>query len=102
MQESSAICQICSTEVSKKQNFMVLECQHTFHVTCFVSQNISKCPHCQKSICHSPSFRTPSPRRRPHRPPSIYEERRHRQEEISLQQNELRRQLYTELRISEN
>ena len=102
MQESNPICKVCSLEVSKTKNSMILNCQHTFHVSCFLKSGMSKCLHCQQTIQMETILRTPSPRRRSQRPPSIYEERQQRQTEIREQSTNLQRQLYMELRISEN
>lgn len=102
MQESKPVCKVCTLEVCETKNFMILTCSHVFHVSCFVKTNMSKCPHCQQIIDNETVLRTPSPRRRSNRPPSIHDERQQRHVEIRNQQDELQRQLYLELRISEN
>lgn len=63
---------------------------------------MSKCSNCQQIVQMETILRTPSSQDRSQRPPSIYDEMQQRQVEIKNQQNELQRQFYLELRISEN
>lgn len=48
-------CSICCDQVLENKNKIVLECGHSFHVTCMftlMSHNDKKCPNCRKEITY--------------------------------------------------
>lgn len=103
---STFTCNICHDKLSKSSNFMIFDCKHKCHVSCFLKKNAKHCQQCINPVENQTSdsnndsiLKTPPPRKRVKFPPSIHDERQQKQKEIRNENEVLRKQLCMELRI---